>query len=568
MISSSRKLESPAGLRLPAKFSAFRPVQVDALKKIVSTDKRWILLQAPTGVGKSLIAAATQRILDKRMLYTCHSKDLQEQFVKDFPYAVELKGRENYPTTKYGNKFPEIHCGLCTKTPDDPRCRWCCPSGCLRNAPCSGDTKCVTGWRSCPYEEQKKKAILANAAVLNFAMFLGEANYAGDFSGKFPLVVCDEADLLESALMGFAELSIPVKTLNELSIPTPKHKTKNAEWADWARETAVPAISQELAKFDARDGGWATLTPREIRRAKNLERLRSKLSFFASQAGTGKWVNCTREQNRDPGDLNNILDALSDTPGRLVWKPVYVSDIARHYLWRHGERFMLMSATILNPRIFARNLGIPDGEWEFIDLPSVFPKENRPVYYIPRANMTHKTAAAEWPKAVEAMDAILDRHPNEKVLVHTVSYALSQSAVANTRHRNRLVTYNGAKGRAAALERFRSSREPLVMLAPSMDRGIDLPDDACRVVIILKVPYRGLGDRQVSARLYGSRDGRAWYIVDAIRSMVQMSGRAVRNETDWAVAYVIDAQFGVLLKEWREAFPAWWLEALETRPNI
>jgi Rad3-related DNA helicase len=560
-----RRFPTPAELGLPAKFTSFRPVQVEALQKITVTKARWILLQAPTGSGKTLIAAAAQKLLKQRMLYTCHSKDLQGQFIKDFAYAVELKGRENYPTAQHAASWPDVHCGLCTKTKDDPRCKWCCPPGCIKDAPCLayGEGKCETGWRTCPYEEQKKAALLADVAVLNFAMFLGEANYAGGFgNAKFPLVVCDEADLLESALMSFAELSISTRLVERLGIEPPKYKTKEDAWVEWAERVTLPRVSARLAELE-NPRSWSTASVREMREKRELERVKNKLELFARRVRTSKWVSCT--ENADEGDV--ILDAMADVSRSWVWKPVYVSDLAGHYLWRHGERFLLMSATILEPRTFARNLGIPDGEWEFVDIPSTFPKEHRPVYYIPAANMTHKTAQNEWPKVVEAVDAILDQHPDEKVLVHTVSYALSRSVAANTRHRDRLVIYNGARDRAAALERFRASSEPLVMLAPSMERGVDLSDDACRVVIILKVPYRSLGDKQVSARLYGSKDGRAWYVVDAIRTLVQMSGRGVRHEKDWAKTYILDSQFGLIMKEWKRTFPAWWLEAVQFRPK-
>lgn len=46
---------SPEVLGLPEKFSDFRPAQIDALERISQSDKKVILLQAPTGSGKTLI---------------------------------------------------------------------------------------------------------------------------------------------------------------------------------------------------------------------------------------------------------------------------------------------------------------------------------------------------------------------------------------------------------------------------------------------------------------------------------------------------------------------------------
>lgn len=65
---------SPEDLGLPQKFSDFRPAQVDALERISQSDKKVILLQAPTGSGKTLIMAAMGKYLDTQVLYTCHTK--------------------------------------------------------------------------------------------------------------------------------------------------------------------------------------------------------------------------------------------------------------------------------------------------------------------------------------------------------------------------------------------------------------------------------------------------------------------------------------------------------------
>jgi len=47
---ASRRMElTPASLGLPAKFSEFRPAQLQALERIRNNKKRFILLQAPTG---------------------------------------------------------------------------------------------------------------------------------------------------------------------------------------------------------------------------------------------------------------------------------------------------------------------------------------------------------------------------------------------------------------------------------------------------------------------------------------------------------------------------------------
>jgi len=95
-----------------------------------------------------------------------------------------------------------------------------------------------------------------------------------------------------------------------------------------------------------------------------------------------------------------------------------------------------------------------------------------------------------------------------------------------------------------------------------MDRGVDLPEEQCRVVIIAKMPYPDLGDPQTNKRVHASVDGSNWYAHKTISSVIQMSGRAVRSESDYAETHILDRQFGKLYSEHRMMFPAWFREAV------
>lgn len=76
---------TPKDFGLP--FSEFRPHQLETALRVKSAFERGVklvLLQAPTGVGKTLISVLVAIMLEVDMLYTCHTKALQVQFMKDF----------------------------------------------------------------------------------------------------------------------------------------------------------------------------------------------------------------------------------------------------------------------------------------------------------------------------------------------------------------------------------------------------------------------------------------------------------------------------------------------------
>jgi Rad3-related DNA helicase len=95
-----------------------------------------------------------------------------------------------------------------------------------------------------------------------------------------------------------------------------------------------------------------------------------------------------------------------------------------------------------------------------------------------------------------------------------------------------------------------------------MDRGVDLPDDLCKCQVIAKVPYPNLGDKQVSARLHNTKDGKLWYAAETARTIVQMCGRGVRHANDECVVYVLDSSFLRWYAQWQLLLPVWFRQAI------
>jgi len=126
--------------------------------------------------------------------------------------------------------------------------------------------------------------------------------------------------------------------------------------------------------------------------------------------------------------------------------------------------------------------------------------------------------------------------------------------------------YGNSGEKDQALQRYLAT-EGAVLIAPSMDRGVDLPGDACRVQVVAKVPFPNLGDKQVNKRLY-THGGQEWYAVQTVRSLVQMTGRGVRSPEDFAVTYVFDHSFtSNIWRKSRMLLPKWWVEAIDWRTD-
>lgn len=508
---------------LPDWVQFIRPQQWDAYCEILShldAGKRAIFLSAPTGAGKTLLAEMVRRSYRQKALYTCTTKTLQDQFVHDFTYAKLIKGRANYPTLN----FPEVDwiaCDLCEAVTRDDDCQYCGTPG------------------SCPYTIAKDAASKAPLAVANVAYFLNEAQTEHTrFRGR-GLVIVDEADSLEEELMRFIEITISPRMQKRLGLNPPEKKTVTDSWQEWVMLEARPKIKSAI------EGIRYSREPRDIRLRTTLTRLHDRLDGLVFD---DNWVYTGYDQ------------------GYITFKPIKVDTEAPRVLWPLGKQWLLMSATIISAQQMAEDLGLADDEWALVEVPSSFPPEKRPIYVEPVANMTAKEADTAWPQVAKRIAEIAAHH-DERILIHTVSYKLA-AHLAHTLG-PRVITYRSAKERETALSRFRASANG-ILIAPSFERGIDLPDEQCRVVIVAKVPFPYLGDKQVNKRLY-SRGGNGWYAMQTVRSLVQMTGRAVRHETDECEIYLLDRQFvSNIWKKSRHLLPEWWKDALQMRgsPNL
>jgi len=84
----------PTDVRLP--FPAWRSGQESLLQRLVLSEKRIILLEAPTGSGKSAVAASVQHWLGLPAIFLTSTKALQDQYASQIPGMRPAKGRDNF----------------------------------------------------------------------------------------------------------------------------------------------------------------------------------------------------------------------------------------------------------------------------------------------------------------------------------------------------------------------------------------------------------------------------------------------------------------------------------------
>ena len=513
------------------KDKTFRPHQEQTIQSALDSDMAVTVISAPTGTGKSVIGAVINQFVGDG-IYLVHSKPLQQQLADDFPEYEILQGRNNYPCL-----FEEVF--------DDRMADECLPdayTNCdhyYRPA-----KKSQFGWMEeegdCPYMKQKEKVLHHPLRVLNYAYFLTECNGPGRFRGR-PIVIADEADQLESALLSFIRLDVTTRMVEKYALPVPPEVERwGGEWVDWTvtAQTRIGLLADDIGK--GRDHGYS------IREQNAVLRLDGKLQQFLTLVDNS-WL-CTIETNR-----------LGER--KWTFSPTWLTpQLTSTFFLDHAPQFILMSATFPPKRILSLCLGVPEHEIEYIEIPNLFPPENRPIHMLNTGDMGAKNVERDLPLVKAQIKAILDgKHANDKGLIHCVSYKLRDEIMKVAPHR--MVTHN-EKDRVERLEYFKRSKSNLVMVSPSMDRGVSLKGDEARFVILAKAPFLSLGDRMVKARLETAGVGRLWYTSMTIQTLEQMAGRGMRSRDDHCDVYCLDTHIGRLYEQNPALFSSYWHESV------
>lgn len=522
-------------------FKSIRSCQETALKAIVEeigkSNKKYFIIDAETGVGKSALAIAAAKYISQLdnianppyeagtyVLTT--QKILQDQYTKDFAKTEGLRGIRS--SANYNCKrIPGITCAASLRTLKSGR------------EEKSGHSACK---HDCVYKKKKKEFIEGHLGVTNYSYFLAETYYSGQVEPKKTLII-DEAHNLVGELSKFVEIKITEKfTKQALKINFPGKLTQK-QAIKWISKTYLPRASAKLAQLqnDVKKFLGAN-------KLKDFESIANQIELVDKHVcKLNRFLQSYKEENW----VFNFVPREGKSSARFEFKPIDVGDFANSMVFNRAERVILMSATILSKDKFCELLGLDPNEVGYIHIESPFPLENRPVIYSGVGKMSYKNIEQTLPKLAEAIKLIIESHPNDKGIIHAHSYKVANYIKKNIRNR-RILTHDSSNRDQVLLEHIESDK-PTVLLSPSMQEGVDLKDDLSRFQIICKVPYPYLGDKLIKKRMYRWR---WWYDYETLKTIVQSIGRSVRNETDHAITYILDEDWKRFAVKNKESLPS------------
>ena len=522
-----------------------RKEQVEAIDFSLDSfksDKRFVIVEAGTGVGKSAIgftvaqavaarANSTDPVFAAAAYYLTTQKILQEQYMKDFKSKgmLSLKSSSNYRCQYYKSKTcQESRREL--KASKDPNFRMSCAGG-------------------CHYVVDKNKFIAGDHGVTNFPYFLTEINMSGTLPPR-KIMVVDECHNIELQLSKFVEVSITEYFAKKMLKLNPKKVKLGTQFQvyNWIKSEYMPKLTAVRSQM-----------------AKTLENtgLKNRLNEFVAlekkwAAIDGHWSKLNRFIQLY--DKENWVMNIEDNPNgkKFEFKPIDIAPYAEEFLFKRADKIFLMSATIMNKSAFCRVLGIDEKDTAFIHIASPFDVEKRPIHSFPIAKMGASVIDKNLPKMAEAVKSIIEQHENEKGIIHCHSYKIARYLKENIRSK-RLLSHDSTD-RDKVLAYHQSDPRPTVLLSPSMTEGVDLKGDASRFQIICKIPYPYLGDKLVKKRM---NKWKWWYPLQTAKVIVQSVGRSVRNEEDHAITYILDAGWDYFFSRNKDVFPEDFKNALK-----
>jgi Rad3-related DNA helicase len=536
-----------------------RPDQEETLNFIKKTknDKpntKFFLLNLPPGVGKSHLAVmisdwyTTQIDRTSKVDIITAGKILQDQYDDTYESIKNLKGKENYSCGQYA-----------------------CPCAQGKEFNKLNKTKC----EDCPYDYAKNSFIGGKVSLTNFHLYLIYSVYSRTLLDQrsAKLLIVDECHELEDVMSDFVSIRMTENTIkkykfgNESEILNNFRKVSNitnyVEFLKYIHQEIIRNIeSVEAAmsdtdrpkKQDKRDlrlsnvlGTGPSGDIKLMQMISDMKQFQLKVEIFLKEylENQHNWVlETTRNEKTGQTELS--------------MEPIWASDYLDKYVWSQYDMVVMMSGTILDRNIFSDLNGFDVDRSVYYSIASPFPKENRPIYYMPLGKMSYTKKEDTFKNYVPYLHKLFKKYEMKKGIIHTNSFEISrwiEKDVSNGR-----LVFHDSSNKEERLRHHLESKDPTIFVSPSVGTGVSFDHEKSRFQIISKIPYPSLSSQKNKLRQKNNPD---WYAWKTCALLIQMAGRSIRSKTDFADTIILDGSFSDILRYSSKFIPDWFQEAIK-----
>ena len=523
--------------------------QIDIIKQVdeaFANNHKFCIVSAPTGTGKSFLSTTLANASNppsKEIIELIQSNDaFKQDFSGNYINQVECENEPPFGSftltitkslqDQYKDLFDE---SVIFKGKNNYMCEVDNIST-VDSAPCLFAPKlkedCIKCNR-CTYYNSRTTALLSRHTILNYKLFLHLPKHVK----RKNYIICDEASELENELVRMFSLYIDYKKINALGISVSNPKDLNDKTVyDWLTNLALEIsdyIEQLIKKYNK--------NPNMVLGEKN------KISFLRTQymqinMCLNEWQQCEW-----------IIDAPDKKSISIT--PLQVNNLSKH-IFEHSDQIVLMSATIIDHKKFAKSLGIE--KYQYIETKSNFNPKQSPIYLSNTYPLNYTNKEKFLPKIAKQVLELCEVFKNDKGIIHTHSMEIS-NILKKYLKGERFLFRDDMSNNERILDKHYNSQMPTILVSPSLTHGVDLKDNLARFCIIVKLPYPPLGNKRI--KKLADRDSQ-WYQNQMLNALVQMCGRTTRSKQDYSTTYILDGNGFKILPQVKDRLPEHFFERI------
>jgi ATP-dependent DNA helicase DinG len=264
-------------------------------------------------------------------------------------------------------------------------------------------------------------------------------------------------------------------------------------------------------------------------------------------------INNTAQRMLDEDD-HDVIWVEKDQRRALVVAPLSVAGTLTNFLYPE-RTIVATSATLALGGQFdavARGLGLGDpagGEpitWRSLDVGSPFEYGKQGILYV-AAHLPRPTASGLSDRAADELVSLVRSLGGRTLGLFSSRRAAERAAEVLRAKTDLTVLLQGEEALPLLVRRFRDDRNTCLMGVMSLWQGVDVPGDACQLVVIDRLPFPRPDEPLIAARTAaadatgGSGFAAVSVPVAAVR-LAQGVGRLIRSHADRGVVAVLDSR--------------------------
>src|SRR6476469_1328701 len=531
----SEQIEETRSLSIKDFFPKNKPLRekqiyiLNEIEKARNSGYKYIIIEAPTGIGKSWIASVSGFYYGSSYVVT-GTKDLQEQYSNEFQYMKTIKGKSNYScnlkdeSLKFNSGY---QCGSCTeyfskikKIDKTINYKECLHKN-VNKRPCHTDYELFhtsEGKNICVYKTNVEDYTVENRNTINELITINPTA-----KRVYENIFNSDGSTIDKNLRLRAEGKESLKwspctyyhQLNEAFTATHsifnytnfilfnfigKLEKRNVTIFDECHDIENQVISFQgltLHKKDYDQLGISLpfretvneylevlkqvslkldLKIQELKAIASNQAKLKKLEFMELKEDTDRTIEFISS------DLSNWIIAERKPLSKMIphilesvtIKTLDISKLCRR-LFQLSDTNIFMSATVLDSSFLCSLIGLNPKEVYSIKVDSDFPIENRKIYKVNIGQLNYQSLNNHImrQKIISKINEIMDKYGDKKGIIHTTSYDQLNMILngVSARNKDRLIITDPNIPREEIIKKHYNSKEPTVLISPSLHTG-------------------------------------------------------------------------------------------------